>query len=86
MTGLLVALILGVVALGVFAPGNGSKQLRWQPTRSPELEAQNEVDDLDQMGEAINARRRARGQRELSEEEVHERVAGDLRAAGRRPS
>jgi hypothetical protein len=86
MTALFVALVLAVLALGIFAPGNGSRQLQWRPTRSPEAEAQNEVDDLDQMVEAINVRRRARGQHELTEGEVEERVAADLRAARRRPS
>jgi hypothetical protein len=79
MTGLLVVLVLGVLALGVFAPGNGARQLDWRPTRSPALEAQNELDDLDQMVEAINARRRARGEHELTEGEVEARVAADLR-------
>jgi hypothetical protein len=79
MTLLLAALVAGVLLLGVFAPGNGSRQLDWRPTRSPELEAQNELDDVDQMVEAINARRRARGQDELSEADVEARVAADLR-------
>ena len=86
MTGLLLVLVLGVLALGLFAPGSGARQLDWRPTRSPELEAQNEADDLDQMVEALNARRRARGQAELTEGEVEARVAADRRALGdRRP-
>ncbi|HSD80257.1 MAG TPA: hypothetical protein VLB47_06330 [Solirubrobacteraceae bacterium] len=86
MTGLLAVLVLGVLALGLFAPGSGARQLDWRPTRSPELEAQNEADDLDQMVEALNARRRARGQAELTEGEVEARVAADRRALGdRRP-
>lgn len=74
--GLLVVLLL----LGRFAPGSGARQLDWRPTRSVEVEMQNEIDDLDQMREAINSRRRARGQDELTEDEVNERVAEDLRA------
>ena len=74
--GLLVALLL----LGRFYPGSGARQLDWHPTRSVEVEAQNEIDDLDQMREAINSRRRARGQAELTEDEIDERVAEDLRA------
>jgi hypothetical protein len=81
MTVLFAALVLAVLLLGVFAPGSGARQLDWRPTRSPELEAQNEVDDLDQMLEAVNARRRARGQDELTEDELHARVAGDRRDA-----
>ena len=80
MTGLLVALVLAVLALGVFAPGSGARQLDWRPTRSPEVEAQNEVDDVEQMVEAINVRRRARGEAELTENEVEARVAQQRRA------
>jgi hypothetical protein len=72
--GLLVAFLL----LGRFYPGSGAKQLDWHPTRSPELELQNEIDDEEQMFEAINARRRARGEPELTEETVRARVAEDL--------
>jgi hypothetical protein len=79
MAGLLAALVVGVLLLGIFAPGNGAKQLDWRPTRSPEVEAQNELDDVDQMVEAINTRRRARGQAELTEGELEARVAEDLR-------
>jgi hypothetical protein len=72
--GLLVAFLL----LGRFYPGSGAKQLDWRPTRSPEVELQNEIDDEEQMFEAINARRRARGEPELTEETVRARVAEDL--------
>jgi hypothetical protein len=72
--GLLVTFLL----LGRFYPGSGAKQLDWRPTRSPEVELRNEIDDEEQMREAINARRRARGQAELTEEDVRARVAEDL--------
>jgi hypothetical protein len=81
MTGLLAGLVLAVLALGLFAPGSGARQLGWRPTRSPEVEARNDADDLDQMLEAINARRRARGEAELTEDEVEARVAAERRAA-----
>lgn len=70
-------LVLAVLALGFLYPGSGAEQLDWKPTRSPELEAQNEVDDHVQMLDAINARRRARGLAELDEEEIDRRVAED---------
>ena len=74
----LVALgLVAVVLLGVFYPGPGADQLDWKPTRSPELEAQNEIDDLAQMQAAVNAKRRARGADELTEREVRERVDMD---------
>ena len=69
--------VLGSVLLGVFYPGSGADQLDWKPTRSPELEAQNEIDDLAQMQAAVNAKRKARGADELSEREVRERVDMD---------
>ena len=70
--GLLVVLLL----LGRYYPGSGARQLDWHPTRSVEVEAQNEIDDLDQMLEAVNARRRARGETELTEDDLHERAHG----------
>jgi hypothetical protein len=78
MLGLVGGLLVVLLALGRFYPGSGAKQLDWRPTRSVELEVQNEIDDLDQMREAINARRRARGEEELTEETVRARVAEDL--------
>jgi tRNA(Ser,Leu) C12 N-acetylase TAN1 len=72
--GLLAAFLL----LGRFHPGSGARQLDWRPTRSVEAEVQNEIDDEAQMREAINVRRRARGQAELTEQEVRARVAEDV--------
>jgi hypothetical protein len=77
MLGLVAAMLLVLLALGRFSPGSGAQQLDWRPTVAPE--AQNEIDDLDQTGEAVNARRRARGQDELTDDELHERIAGDRR-------
>jgi hypothetical protein len=64
--GLFIALYL----LGRFYPGSGYDAIRWQPTRSPEQEVQNEIDDLDQMLEAANRRRRRLGKPELTEDTV----------------
>ena len=75
-------LLGGIVLLGRFYPGSGAEQLDWRPTRSAELEASNEVDDAVQMREAINAKRRARGAPELTEEDLASRVREDLRARG----
>ena len=72
--GLLAALLL----LGRFSPGSGARQLDWRPTRSVDVEVQNEIDDEAQMREAINVRRRARGQDELTEDDVRTRVAEDV--------
>ncbi len=84
MTGLVGGLLVFVIALGLFYPGSGAKQLDWRPTRSAEVEVQNEIDDLDQMLEAANARRRARGAAELTEEGLHAEVRADAREQVRR--
>jgi hypothetical protein len=77
MLGGVVLLLLALLLLGRFYPGSGAKQLDWRPTRSPELEVQNEIDDVDQMREAVNRRRRARGEPELTEDDLRARVAED---------
>ena len=66
-------------ALGKWYPGSGAEQVNWRPTRSPEVEAELELEDIDQMLEAQNARRRATGRRELTEEDVRAQVAEDER-------
>jgi hypothetical protein len=76
------ALVVGggiLFALGRWYPGSGAEQVDWRPTRSPELEAELELDDVDQMLEAQNARRRATGRREITEEDVRAQVAEDER-------
>ena len=77
MVGVFVLLIVIVILLGIFYPGTGAEQLRWRPTRSPETEAQNEIDDLSQMLEATNAKRRARGAADLDEQQLHARLRED---------
>jgi hypothetical protein len=79
MIGIFALLLLLILLLGLFYPGSGAEQLDWRPTRSPELEAQNEVDDIDQMLAATNARRRKRGEAELTEEGMNARVHEELR-------
>jgi hypothetical protein len=74
MVGLFAFLIVFILLLGAFYPGSGADQLDWRPTRSPEVEAQNEEDDIDQMLEAANARRRKRGAEELTEAGMYARV------------
>jgi hypothetical protein len=77
MLGGIALLFIALLLLGRFYPGSGAQQLDWRPTRSPELEVQNEIDDVDQMREAVNRRRRARGEAELTEEDLRARVAED---------
>jgi hypothetical protein len=67
------------LALGRWYPGSGAEQVDWRPTRSPEVEAELELDDVDQMLEAQNARRRASGRPERTEEDIRAQVAEDER-------
>ena len=60
MLGGVAVLVVVLLLLGRFYPGSGAEQLDWHPTRSPEVEAQNEIDDLDQMRDAVDRLRRAR--------------------------
>jgi hypothetical protein len=84
MTGLVGGLLLFLILLGVFYPGSGARQLDWKPTRSAEVEVQNEIDDLDQMLEAANERRRRRGEAELTEDRLHDQVRDHQRESLKR--
>jgi uncharacterized protein YkwD len=84
----IVAFMVGVLlVVGHFYPGSSASLVDWYPTRSPEVEAQNEIDDVRQMMEAQNEMRRRRGVPEMTEEELHAGVAEDerLRMRGRGP-
>ncbi len=67
------------LAIGKWYPGSGAEQVDWRPTRSPDLEVELELDDLDQMIEAQNARRRASGRPEITEDGIREDVAREER-------
>lgn len=74
----MVLLIVGVFFLiDHYYTGNNAELLDWKPTRSPELEAQNEVDDVQQMLEAQNEMRRRRGVDERDEQELRDEVAAE---------
>ena len=84
----IVAFLVGVLlVVGHFYPGSSADLIDWKPTRSPEVEAQNEIDDIRQMMEAQNEIRRRRGVPEMTEQELQESVAEDerLRLRGRGP-
>src|SRR3954469_22991118 len=86
--GLLVLLFAIMVALARLFEGNSVADfLDWKPTRSPEVEAQNEVDDVQQMIDAQNELRRKRGAREITAADVERQGPEDqaLRARGRGP-
>jgi hypothetical protein len=76
----ILAFLIGVLVLvGHFYPGTSAELIDWKPTRSPEVEVQNEIDDIRQMMEAQNELRRRRGVPEMTEAELQERVAEDER-------
>ncbi len=77
MVGIFVLMVVFVILLGIFYPGSGADQVGWRPTRTPEQEAANEVDDVAQMLEATNERRRRRGLPDLTEEGITQRVHSD---------
>jgi hypothetical protein len=82
------AFMVGVLVLvGHFYPGTTADLVDWKPTRSPEVEAQNEIDDIRQMMEAQNEMRRRRGAPEMTEADLQATVAEDerVRLRGRGP-
>ena len=84
MIAIFAGFVLGILALGLYSPRTGADVLDWKPTRSPELEAQNEVDDVAQMLEAANAARRRRGLAERTEDDIAGTIDADRRELDRR--
>jgi hypothetical protein len=75
--GLLAFFVITVLLLGLFSKRSARDYLDWKPTRSPEAETQNEIDDVAQMIAAQNELKRRRGAPEISEEEIEARVRED---------
>jgi hypothetical protein len=75
--GTLAFFVITVVLLGIFSQRSPREYLDWKPTRSPEAEAQNELDDVAQMIAAQNELKRRRGAPEITEEEIEQRVRED---------
>jgi hypothetical protein len=71
--------VAALVVVGRAYPGSSADLIDWKPTRSPEVEVQNEVDDVRQMIEAQNEMRRRRGAEELTEADVRARVTEEQR-------
>ena len=84
----IIAFMVGVLLIvGHYYPGSSASLVDWVPTRSPEVEAQNEIDDIRQMMDAQNEMRRRRGVPEMTEADLQKKVAEDerLRLRGRGP-
>ena len=75
--GVIAFLVLCLVLVARAYPGSGADLVDWKPTRSPELEAQLELDDVQQMLDAQNEYRRRRGEQELTEEDAQRMARED---------
>ena len=74
----LALLLVVFLAIGKWYPGTGAEVLDWQPTRSYEDEIRLEIEDIDEMLEASNERRRRSGRPELTEDQVRLEVEQEL--------
>lgn len=86
--GLLALLFVIMVVLArAFQDHSVADLLDWKPTRSYEVEAQLEIDDVQQMVDAQNELRRKRGAKEITEEDAERMALEDevVRARGRGP-
>jgi hypothetical protein len=67
--------IVGVLVLiDHYYQGSTAELVDWKPTRSAEVEAQNEIDDVRQMLDAQNEMRRRRGAPEVDESALRAEV------------
>jgi len=72
----MLALLIGVLlVVGHYYPASSADLVDWKPTRSPQVEVENEVADIQQMLDAQNEMRRRRGMPERSEQELRDEVA-----------
>ena len=79
------AALVGVLLwIGHRYPGTGAEQLDWKPAISYEDQIRLEMEEVDQMLEAQNERRRRTGRPELTEEDVRAEVAAAERAQAER--
>ena len=75
--GVIGLIVLCLVLIARAYPGSGADLVDWKPTRSPEVEAQLEIDDVQQMIAAQNEYRRRRGAEELTEADANEMARED---------
>jgi hypothetical protein len=81
----MLVVILGIfIAIGKWYPGSGADVLDWKPTRSYEDEVRLELEDVDQMLEAQNERRRKSGRPEISEDGIRAEVEAEERLRAER--
>jgi hypothetical protein len=76
----IVIIVVSVWLVGRFYPGSGLEQVGLRTAREiSETREALEAEDLQQMLAAHNARRRARGEPEVTETDLEVRVAADVR-------
>jgi hypothetical protein len=75
--GMVAFIVLLLVLVARAYPGSGADLVDWRPTRSYEVEAQLEVEDVAQMIEAQNRYRRRRGAPEITEDDAHQMARED---------
>ena len=75
--GLLAFFVLGPLALGLFSRRSIADVLDWRPTRAPDSEAENELDDVAQMIAAQNELRARRGKLPRTQEDVELQLMRD---------
>jgi hypothetical protein len=68
--GLLAFFVVSTLLLGLFSKRSALEILDWKPTRSPQVEAENEIDDVEQMLAAQNELRRRLGKPERTLDEI----------------
>lgn len=76
-------IVLALVLIARAYPGSGADLVDWRPTRSPQVEAELEQDDVQQMIAAQNEMRRRRGASDLTEADA-ERMAKEDEAVRER--
>ena len=77
--GSIIVVVIVFLLIGKFYPGSGAEQVDWKPTRSYEDEIRLELEDVDQMIEAQNERRRASGRPEITEDQIRAEVQEEER-------
>src|SRR4029079_17063060 len=75
--GMIGLIVLVLVLLARAYPGSGADLVDWKPTRSHEVEAKLEIDDVQQMLAAQNEYRRRRGAAELTEDDANRMARED---------
>jgi hypothetical protein len=74
----MIGVLIGVlVVVGHYYQGSSAELVDWRPTRSPRVEAENEIQDIQQMLEAQNEMRRRRGAPEIDEAELWAEVEAE---------